>query len=135
MVKNKDLPDSVHPPSGHSLSFSLSVADLALSRLVSRVFSRRHQSSWGYPLDPAKAGPRQANMLQTLKRAQKNIVNKQWTYRKWINTMKEKIIKLTPVCLYKPCYNKINQQTKTPSSDSLIDLIFNQIIKNNFYLI
>ena len=49
--------------------------------------------------------------------------------------MKEKIIKLTPVCLYKPCYNKTNQQTKTPSSDSLIDLIFNQIIKNNFCLI
>ena len=49
--------------------------------------------------------------------------------------MKEKVIKLTPVCLYKPCYNKANQQTKTPGSDSLIDVIFNQSIKNNFYLI
>lgn len=49
--------------------------------------------------------------------------------------MKEKVIKLTPVCFYKPCYNKANQQTKTPGSDSLTDIIFNQSIKNNFYLI
>ena len=48
MVKNKALPDSARllhcppaTPSGHSLSpfLSLSLADLALSRLVSRVFS------------------------------------------------------------------------------------------------
>ena len=48
MVRNKGLPDSARlcqtlqiPPSGHSLSlsFSLSLEDLALSRLVSRVFS------------------------------------------------------------------------------------------------
>ena len=45
MVKNKALPDSArpckHPPSGHLviLSLSLSLAELALSRLVSRVFS------------------------------------------------------------------------------------------------
>ena len=64
MVKNKALPDSarlcqtLHLPSGHSLSLS----DLALSRLVSRVFllSRQRRSSWGYPwillrLDPGKS--------------------------------------------------------------------------------
>ena len=64
MVKNKDLPDSAAPPVwSFSLSLSLSLSplsltDLALSRLVSRIFSRRCLSSWGYPLDPAEAGPR-----------------------------------------------------------------------------
>ena len=48
MVKNKALPDSARPCKhphlvilslSHTLSLSLSLADLALSRLVSRVFS------------------------------------------------------------------------------------------------
>ena len=66
MVKNKVLPDSARPcctprlvtPS-LSLFLSLSLTDLALSRLVSRVFSLSGWclSSWGYPLDPAEAGP------------------------------------------------------------------------------
>ena len=66
MVKNKAFPDSASCTPRlvtHSLSLfhSLSLADLALSRLVSRIFSlsRRRHSSWGYPLDPAEAGPRQ----------------------------------------------------------------------------
>ena len=70
MVKNKALPDSARPCKhpclvilfslSLSLFLSLSLADLALSRLVSHVFSlsRRRRSSWGYPLDPAEAGPR-----------------------------------------------------------------------------
>ena len=71
-VKNKALPDSASTPVWSvclsvclslslSLPLSLFLADLALSNLVSRVFSLSHQrrSSWGYPLDPAEAGPRQ----------------------------------------------------------------------------
>ena len=65
MVKNKALPDCARLCTPRlvtrSLSLSPSLADLALSRLVSRVFSlsRRRRSSWGYPLDLAGAGPRQ----------------------------------------------------------------------------
>ena len=61
MLKNKALPDSALPIWSVCLSLSLSLTDLALSRLVSHVFSlsRRHRSSWGYPLDPAEAGPQQ----------------------------------------------------------------------------
>ena len=63
MVKNKALLDSARlcqtlqtPPSGHSLS--LSPSQIWPSQGWSCVFlSRRHRSSWGYPLDPAEAGP------------------------------------------------------------------------------
>ena len=50
----------LHPPAGHSLSLflSFSLTDLALSRLVSCIFSPQCLSSWGYPLDPAEAEPR-----------------------------------------------------------------------------
>ena len=52
MLKNKALLDSAAPPIWSLslfLSFSLSLTDLALSRLVSRVFSRRCCSSEGNP--------------------------------------------------------------------------------------
>ena len=78
MVKNKALPDPARlccTPQlvTHSLSLSLSLSlpleDLALSRLVFCVFSlslslsRWCHSSRGYPLDPAKAGPRHHSLV------------------------------------------------------------------------
>ena len=76
MVKNKGLPDSARPcKHPHLVILSLSLTDLALSRLVSCVFSLSRQccSSWGYPLDPAEAGPRQMASLT------------QWTWV-WVNS-------------------------------------------------
>ena len=67
MVKNKALPDSARLCTPRLVTLSLSLTDLALSRLISCVFSlslslslsRRRRSSWGYPLDPTEAGPQQ----------------------------------------------------------------------------
>ena len=71
MLKNKALPDPAKPCKHPwlvtlSLFLSLSLADLALWRLVSRVFSRRCHSSRGYPLDPAEAGPRHQSILKEI---------------------------------------------------------------------
>ena len=72
MVKNKGLPDFARLcqtlqtlPSGHSLCHSLSLS-LSLPRRFGPIkagltcllsLSRWCRSSWGYPLDPAEAGP------------------------------------------------------------------------------
>ena len=67
MVKNKALPDSARTcctPCLVTLSLSLSLfLSLSLPRRLGPIkagltsLSRQHRSSWGYPLDPAKAGP------------------------------------------------------------------------------
>ena len=75
MVKNKALPDSARPckhPCLVTLSLSLSLSlprrlgpmKAGLTCLLS--LSRQRHSSWGYPLDPAKAGPRHLPYLIAL---------------------------------------------------------------------
>ena len=68
MVKNKALPESARlcTPDLVTLSFSLSPSQTwpcqgwshASSLSLSLSLSHRRHSSWGYPLDPAEAGPR-----------------------------------------------------------------------------
>ena len=63
MVKSKALPDSARPckqPRLAILSLSPSPSQTWPYQGWSHIssISRRRRSSWGYPLDPAKAGPR-----------------------------------------------------------------------------
>ena len=85
MVKNKALPDTARPCKHPrlvilSLSFflSLSLADLALSRLVSHLSRRR--SSWGYPWILLRLDPGRHNFVAKTKKSGDGGVKEQFLY-------------------------------------------------------